>query len=479
MHRHGTGLVELEQRGIAHPQQVLVEEGVVVRDRIQQPLLGRFQLAEPAQVVVVGRDGLLQQLPAIDRELAQLLAQQWRGSLCRPGVRPGHQLGEVVVQLQQSALLLPMAQAPHADLGGCVLPCPGGAAVVDQVRQGMALLLEQPPQLLAQAADRDGVPGALELGLDAARQLVRLPRLFGQRSLSWRRLHQRLGQRRIALGETQHQGVLALRLAPGRLGRGQRLLRLLLALAPDQRLEQLHAGTHPLDAGGRLVPLGLEQVDPRGLTQQLLVELFDLGAQRIGTGLQDPAPGLRRGRALVGGRRQLELDGDLLLLPLGLGEALPDQRRAGCLLLEPLLEVRASGVHRGEIGLLLLKQLLDLPQAGRWVEVQAVFRGRSVCHVLRLAQRLHLGGGGLCRPPEVLRPLGVRARRLQVAQRLAVELHQLRFRLFLNARGGLDLGDLGLQGLLRDGTGGSGRGRRLLAQGGLGRQQQYQGDDGP
>ncbi len=78
MDRHGAGLVELEQRGIAHPQQVLVEEGVVVRDRIQQPLLGRFQLAEPAQVDVVGRDGLLQQPLAIDRELAELPLHQRR-----------------------------------------------------------------------------------------------------------------------------------------------------------------------------------------------------------------------------------------------------------------------------------------------------------------------------------------------------------------------------------------------------------------
>ena len=75
------------------------------------------------------------------------------------------------------------------------------------------------------------------------------------------------------------------------------------------------------------------------------------------------------------------MDGDLLLLRLGLGEALPDQRRAARLLLEPLLEIRAPGVHRREIGLLLLQQLLDLAQGGRRVEVQGVFRKIGRAHV--------------------------------------------------------------------------------------------------
>jgi hypothetical protein len=49
--RHAVELIELEHGGVAHPQQVLVEEGGVVRDHGKQALLGRLQLGE------LGADG--------------------------------------------------------------------------------------------------------------------------------------------------------------------------------------------------------------------------------------------------------------------------------------------------------------------------------------------------------------------------------------------------------------------------------------
>ena len=91
-----------------------------------------------------------------------------------------------------------------------------------------------------------------------------------------------------------------------------------------------------------------------------------------------------------------------------------------------------------------------------------------------LAQRLHLGGRGLRRPPEVLRRLSVRACCLQVAERLAVELDQFGLGLLLDAAGGLDLFNLGLQDLLGDSARRRDRDRRVLAENRLQQEHQQQ-----
>jgi hypothetical protein len=185
-------------------------------------------------MAVGGGDGLLQQPLAVERERAQRLA---RGCGVRRGGRLdhklGHQLGQVGVEVAQTLLLLPIAQALNADLGGPVFALAHRAAVVDQVGQGATLLLEHASQLLVQAADGDGVAGALELALDALRQPVGLLGLLAQCAHLRGRLGERLGQGRVALGEAQHQGVLALGLAADALRLGTDPLRLLLA--PDRR----------------------------------------------------------------------------------------------------------------------------------------------------------------------------------------------------------------------------------------------------
>ena len=311
----------------------------------------------------------------------------------------------------------------------------------------MALLQQHVPEVLTQAADLDGISCALEILLDLPSQPVCRLHLLCHLAQLDDHVGNLTGQGRVLLRELRDQGMLALGLPLARLRVGPGLFRFRLTLAVDELLQNVDPLADPHNADGGLLSFGLQQIHPHRLAQQFLVQRLDLATQHLATGLEHPSPGLRQGRTLVGGRSQLYLGGNLLLLPLRLGETLPDQHRAIRLFAQALLEIRAFGVGSGKIGLLLLQGLLDPWQRGRRLHFQGICRIRNARFIHLFAERLDLSRRRLRSSLERHRCVRVGGCQLQVTEGLAVELHQLGLGLLLDLAGGLDLGDLGFQNL--------------------------------
>ncbi len=234
-------------------------------------------------------------MPQVSEPLAQH-GRFLRSRVCQDSRHVG-------VQIPQLGFLFQMPQTPRTELGGIVSKLLGRAAISAYAGKGLALAPKHVPELLAQAADLDGILDALEARLDLTRQRARLLGLLRQPVQPRRHVGELRGQRRILLRQARDAGELAGCLLANRLGFCLGLFRLILALKVDQLLQLLCARTHPPNAGRGLVPLGLQQFHPLGPTQQLLVQHLDLVAEGIEPGLQRPASSLDRRRPLGGGGR--------------------------------------------------------------------------------------------------------------------------------------------------------------------------------
>lgn len=260
-----------------------------------------------------------------------------------------------------------MQHPPDADLTGLFLAIARPALEAAQFRQGLTLLSQQVAELVAEvgAAERDDVLRALEVTFELLLQLLGGLGLGANHVQLGDRLGDLVRQRGVLIGELDHERGRPFRVKALGLGGVLDLLGLGLPFGGDQCFQQRHTLTERAAIGRRLVAPCLQQLDPRRLTQELLVEHLDLGAEGIGLGLQHPAPRLGLGRRLLGGGRQLLLRLVLALRGLGLLQALADQRRPRRLCIETLDEVLALCIGGGEIGLLLLQLRLQVVQRGR------------------------------------------------------------------------------------------------------------------
>jgi len=134
---------------------------------------------------------------------------------------------------------------------------------------------------------------------------------------------------------------------------------------------------------------------------------------------------LRDGRILAVRGRQLELDGQFLLLLARQWQPLPNQGRTSGQLGEAVVGIAALGPDRNEIGFLLLQALVKLRQWLRWSSIQVDRRVLALQSDQRLTLRLHAGRCLIDYARIHFRGLGVGIRGLEVVQRLAVEVEEL------------------------------------------------------
>ena len=272
----------------------------------------------------------------------------------------------------------------------------------------MALLSQQVAELVVEvrAAEGDDLLRALEVAFQLALQSVGRIRLLPDQVQLGDRLCDLVRQRGVLLGETHHRWRLTLGVQALHLGRVLCLFCLRLPFRGDQLLQQCDALTDRGSVRGRLVPLRLQQFDPRRLAQELLVQHLDLGAQRVGAGLQRPAPRLDLRGGCVCGRRQLLLRPVIRLFAVGLLQTLANRRGSGRLRVETRREVSALRIGGGEVRLLPLQPRFQLLKRRRVIKRRGLLglregrRGQGIADLLGLARRRLQGlAEGLRRRP--------------------------------------------------------------------------------
>ena len=412
---------------------MLVQELPEGAARVLEPLLDELELPELAQVVPLGRSELLQQLLAVLQKPSELLPDRLTlGAL----VDLAHLLGEGPLDRSPHISDLPTlvrdlhlleAHLPEPALAlvgqgqrGCLAP--QHAALV---RQAVALLHQHLAEGLTETGHLELLPGALEIllelgdpGLGRLAQGVDLLRLAGQG-----------GQGRpgmgVGLGEPADRGVLRLRglLRAGGLlhcdGRGDP------PALVDQLVEPADCVLGGAGLPGRLVPLGVQELQPHGVARQLLLEAHHLRAARGETGLLEHLAGVGGSRRFPGRHRSPVLLTQRLERPPGLGQLLADCPRAPLLLLQLFLEAREARLHTREVHLLPRQPLLELRER----RIGPHPRGqRRLLRRRRLRQRVP-DGAGLPGGAFHRRPIGAGKRlalldRFELRQGLAVELRE-------------------------------------------------------
>lgn len=318
-----------------------------------------------------------------------------------------------------------MLQAAHVEVGEVRLAQLVVSSQGLQVGQGVELLQQDSAEIVVDLAQLQGFAGISVIGAELLLDLLTaLPHQILGLQLLGDVVHV-ARQCRVFRGQGDQHRMHALELALGLLGFRRRLLRSLTAFAVEQLVEYLHALADRVEVGLLPIELGFQYLRAQRQGREFLLAHRGFGAQRHVARLQDPLLGLRkRGACVVRGRR-LNLGRGLFALLRRLREALTDGLRALLEGRQTGLQVSASCIGRGQVRLLLLKQLLKLRQRGVGSRIQAIQRLGLSIRGKRRADGLDLHRRELGRAPEPGRRCCAVLRRLPIAQGLAVQLDQL------------------------------------------------------
>ena len=450
----------MDRFGIAQPGELLVQVGVILGGGCQQRLLGSIELAQLAEVGLIRLQCLVEQRLALLHQLPQLdlLRLGPRIGLRRPirlGLGRHRRIGlqrqreplDGGIRIRDAPRLGAMFQAAHVEVGDLRLAL---LVVLDkgpQVRQSFELLQQDSAKIVVDLTGLQRFPGILVVGADLIDELLEV---LPHQVLRLKLLSDVVDvtrQCRVLRGQLDQNGVHPRELALGLLGFCRCLFRRLTAFAVEQIVEDLQALADSFDIGRFLIAPCLQQLRPQRQGRKLLLEHRSLGAQRHIARLQYPLLGLRkRGTCIVLGRC-LKLRRGLFASRCRLREALTDGLRAlleGC---QTGLQVSALRIGRGQVRLLLLKQLLKHRQRGVGSRIKAIHRLGLGIRRQRRTDRLDLGRRALGPAPKRRRRCRVVRCRLNIAQGLAIQLDQLGLGLLGPIGRCLRFGDLRLQRL--------------------------------